>query len=424
MTGDLVEAGERFQIVLSNHVLHHLDGRETGALLADCERLVGPGGIAVLGDIERSRWGYAGFWLGTLPFAGNLLAGTYIRGDGLASIRRSHTAAELAGVLPPGWRVRRAFPSRLEVAWGDRMPEPAAVAPEPDPRRGRRRRRRRWACCSGACSRCAGATWWCSSDAASGRGGRARSASTRPGCAPSRTSGSKPAVRASAAEISADGSSARAGCSAACRSPGRVRCSRCRSSRPSGCSRAGSTSCGRERCGAASRCAHVRDRGTHVVVDARRRRRGRARDRPGLGARPVRGRGRRGAQRPARPARHRLACPRRTRPLRDGRHPRRHRRARPGAAALRARQASWSRSPCRAACDAGSRGCGARRHGRRPSSSRRSCGRARRAYSTPPLPRSPARSRRGSTSPHGSRTAASRSSATPRTRSARSAGRA
>ena len=117
-TGDLVKAGERFQIVLSNHVLHHLDGRETGALLADCERLLGPGGIAVLGDIERSRWGYAGFWLGTLPFAGNLLAGTYIRGDGLASIRRSHTAAELAGVLPAGWRVRRAFPSRLEVAWG------------------------------------------------------------------------------------------------------------------------------------------------------------------------------------------------------------------------------------------------------------------------------------------------------------------
>lgn len=118
MSGELVQTGERFQIVLSNHVLHHLDGRETGALLADCERLLGPGGIAVLGDIERSRWGFAGFWLGTLPFARNLLAGTYIRGDGLASIRRSHTAAELAAVLPPGWRVRRAFPSRLEVVWG------------------------------------------------------------------------------------------------------------------------------------------------------------------------------------------------------------------------------------------------------------------------------------------------------------------
>ncbi|MDQ0893893.1 methyltransferase domain-containing protein [Agromyces ramosus] len=117
MSSDLADAGERFDLVVSNHVLHHLGGHELGALLADSERLLGPGGIAVHGDIERSRLGYAGFALGTLPFAGNLLSGTYIRPDGLTSIRRSHTAAELAATLPPGWRVRRAFPSRLEVIW-------------------------------------------------------------------------------------------------------------------------------------------------------------------------------------------------------------------------------------------------------------------------------------------------------------------
>ncbi|SFR66375.1 Methyltransferase domain-containing protein [Agromyces sp. CF514] len=115
MSGDLVAAGERFEVVLSNHVLHHLDGHELGALLRDTEALLAPGGLAVHGDIERSRLGYAGFWLGTLPFAGNLLAGSYIRPDGLTSIRRSHTAAELARVLPDGWAVRRAIPSRLEV---------------------------------------------------------------------------------------------------------------------------------------------------------------------------------------------------------------------------------------------------------------------------------------------------------------------
>ncbi len=115
---ELAEAGEVFEVVTSNHVLHHLDGREFGALLADSERLTADGGVAVHADIERSTLGYAGFWLGTLPFAGNLLAGSYIRGDGLASIRRSHTAAELDAVLPPGWRVRRGFPSRLEVVWG------------------------------------------------------------------------------------------------------------------------------------------------------------------------------------------------------------------------------------------------------------------------------------------------------------------
>lgn len=115
---ELADAAERFDVVMSNHVLHHLDGREFGALLADSERLARGGGLAVHGDIERSRLGYAGFALGTLPFVPNLLAGTFIRADGLTSIRRSHTAAELAAMLPPGWRVRRGFPSRLEVVWG------------------------------------------------------------------------------------------------------------------------------------------------------------------------------------------------------------------------------------------------------------------------------------------------------------------
>ncbi len=118
MSSELVAEGERFAAVLSNHVLHHLDGREFGRLLADSERLLDAGGVAVHGDIERSTFAYAGFWFGTLPLAGNVLAGTYIRPDGLTSIRRSHTAAELAAILPPGWRVRRAVPSRLEVVWG------------------------------------------------------------------------------------------------------------------------------------------------------------------------------------------------------------------------------------------------------------------------------------------------------------------
>ena len=120
---ELADAGERFAVVTSNHVLHHLDGREFGALLADSERLGAGGGIAVHGDLERSRLGYAAFAVGTLPFERNLLAGSYIRADGLTSIRRSHTATELAAVLPPGWQVRRGFPSRLEVIWGLRQAE-------------------------------------------------------------------------------------------------------------------------------------------------------------------------------------------------------------------------------------------------------------------------------------------------------------
>ncbi|MFE6965086.1 methyltransferase domain-containing protein [Agromyces sp. NPDC057679] len=116
-TSELARADRHFDLVMSNHVLHHLDGREFGALLADSERLAELGGTVVHGDIERSRLAYAAFAAGTWPFAANLLSGSFIRADGLASIRRSHTAAELEAALPPGWRVRRATPSRLEVVW-------------------------------------------------------------------------------------------------------------------------------------------------------------------------------------------------------------------------------------------------------------------------------------------------------------------
>lgn len=114
-SGDLVAAGERFDLVVSNHVLHHLAARELGALLAESERLLLPGGAAVHRDIERSRLGYLGFALATLPLEPTLLRGSFIRADGLASIRRSWTAAELAAAAPAGWRVRRAAPSRLEL---------------------------------------------------------------------------------------------------------------------------------------------------------------------------------------------------------------------------------------------------------------------------------------------------------------------
>ncbi|MCR8671544.1 methyltransferase domain-containing protein [Agrococcus sp. HG114] len=115
MTGDLVAARERFDVVLSNHVLHHLTGAELGAILADSEALLSPGGVAVHGDIARSPLAFAAFAAGTLPFEPTLLRGTFIRADGLASIRRSHTAAELARALPTGWAVRRSTPFRYEL---------------------------------------------------------------------------------------------------------------------------------------------------------------------------------------------------------------------------------------------------------------------------------------------------------------------
>jgi 2-polyprenyl-3-methyl-5-hydroxy-6-metoxy-1,4-benzoquinol methylase len=92
-SGDLVAAGERFDVVVSNHVLHHLDDAERDAFLADsvllAERRV------VHSDIRRSARAYHAYAAGVLPLA----PGTFIGVDGLRSIRRSYTATELGAVL-------------------------------------------------------------------------------------------------------------------------------------------------------------------------------------------------------------------------------------------------------------------------------------------------------------------------------------
>ena len=103
---ELLDAGERFDLVISNHVLHHLGDGERDALLADS---AGFGARLVIhDDIERSRLAYAAWAVGALPFA----IDSFAHVDGLRSIRRSYTARELAA-LAPGWRVERLFPWRL-----------------------------------------------------------------------------------------------------------------------------------------------------------------------------------------------------------------------------------------------------------------------------------------------------------------------
>ncbi|MGM7671849.1 methyltransferase domain-containing protein [Microbacterium sp. A93] len=116
-TRELAEAGEVFDIVISNHLLHHLSREELQEMLIDSTRLVSNDGLVIHRDIERSRFAYRAFAAGTLPFARNLFAGSFIRPDGLTSIRRAYTAAELSAVALGGWRVRRAFPARLELRW-------------------------------------------------------------------------------------------------------------------------------------------------------------------------------------------------------------------------------------------------------------------------------------------------------------------
>ncbi|MGA7206694.1 MAG: methyltransferase domain-containing protein, partial [Specibacter sp.] len=106
---ELVAEGEGFDVVISNHILHHLDAAELRGLLQDTEALCPR--LAVHSDIARSKAAYALFSAGTRPF----FPGSFIRRDGLTSIRRSYTATELAAAVPPPWRVEAARPFRLAL---------------------------------------------------------------------------------------------------------------------------------------------------------------------------------------------------------------------------------------------------------------------------------------------------------------------
>ncbi|MDO4263818.1 MAG: class I SAM-dependent methyltransferase [Deinococcus sp.] len=106
MSRTLVEEGQRFDLIISNHMLHHLSAAELTELLRDCEML---GRHTVHSDIERSALAWAGFGAMMTPF----FRRSFIVSDGMLSVRRSYRAAELRRAVLPGWRVERPFPFRL-----------------------------------------------------------------------------------------------------------------------------------------------------------------------------------------------------------------------------------------------------------------------------------------------------------------------
>jgi len=106
-SADLVAEGSRFDVVVSNHLLHHLDAAELHRLLADSERLARR--LVVHNDIARSRLAYAAYRVVSRPFGGR----SFIHIDGLRSIRRSYRVEELAEVVAEPWRVAGQFPARV-----------------------------------------------------------------------------------------------------------------------------------------------------------------------------------------------------------------------------------------------------------------------------------------------------------------------
>lgn len=103
--GALLRAGERFDFVISNHLLHHLHDAEIPRLCSESSALARH--LVLHNDIARNPVAYQVFRL-TRPF----FRGSFITEDGLTSIRRSFTASELSALAPKGWRVTRMAPYR------------------------------------------------------------------------------------------------------------------------------------------------------------------------------------------------------------------------------------------------------------------------------------------------------------------------
>ncbi len=103
----LLAADARYDVVISNHVLHHLPDAEVAAMMRDAGCLARR--RVCFNDLARSDWAWILFGLGT---AGRFPR-SYIRSDGLRSIQRAFTQKELQQLVPAGWLVHRTFPFHL-----------------------------------------------------------------------------------------------------------------------------------------------------------------------------------------------------------------------------------------------------------------------------------------------------------------------
>lgn len=106
-TADLCRAGERFDFVISNHVMHHLSPEGIAALAADAQALSRR--AVLFNDLARSKWAYRLF--GAFGFL--FLRDSFAAPDGQLSILRGFTRSELLALLPAHWDVVKLAPYRL-----------------------------------------------------------------------------------------------------------------------------------------------------------------------------------------------------------------------------------------------------------------------------------------------------------------------
>lgn len=94
---ELVRQGRKYDLVISNHMLHHLQDEEVVPLLDDLRDLAKR--EVILSDVGRTALSYFLFSSMIAPF----FPRSFCPEDGLTSIRRAFTPEELKAILPAGW---------------------------------------------------------------------------------------------------------------------------------------------------------------------------------------------------------------------------------------------------------------------------------------------------------------------------------
>lgn len=104
---ELIKNNKKFDFVISNHVIHHLNEKDFHIILSESKELAAS--LIIFNDIERSDLGYILFNV----FSRILFWNSFITADGLTSIKRCYTKNELKEISPKDWTVERSIPFRL-----------------------------------------------------------------------------------------------------------------------------------------------------------------------------------------------------------------------------------------------------------------------------------------------------------------------
>ena len=102
----ILEEGQKFDFVISNHVLHHLSENQLSHFLDQACSLATS--AVCFNDIRRSDIGFLLFGI-----ASQVFRHSFVSEDGLMSIRRSFTKKELENITSNGWRTERFGAFRL-----------------------------------------------------------------------------------------------------------------------------------------------------------------------------------------------------------------------------------------------------------------------------------------------------------------------